>query len=277
MTKDWDNWNIYYASLSNLYVYNLKNALNRINQDLTYILSKLKMNKNMDDEHLLQKIKRIQEIMIEYSCWWNYNNYEEWWEKEWVWLEYRTLYVEIWDELTERGYLNKNKFIKLFNFFQYYKDKYWKYAERRWYIHNLYSEILDELELNEIREKLNSDDITNTLVVSDELIADDENITDIIKHSKVKYFSSSSSIQDKRDAIKALADCLEHYRWKIKDDYFVKKDEGDLFDIANNYWLRHLKKNKQKLEYDQRIFYDWIYLTYYNSLKLIIKLLNRNK
>lgn len=181
--------------------------------------------------------------------------------------------------------------------FHFWKLKNIHISTKNWYQWNIYYGILSNIYIynlkqfsdqiiqdliyviskikKEIKSQLKEDDAIDTLVINNELVADKDKITEIIEHSKINFFSSTATIQNKRDAIKALADALEHYRTEITKDYFWRKDENVLFQIANDFWLRHMKRNWIKFEYEEDIFYDWIYLTYYNALKLIINLIER--
>lgn len=123
------------------------------------------------------------------------------------------------------------------------------------------------------KDKFCNDDVINALI-SEKDLSEDIKIEKIIQNSKEKFYNTDSNFEDKRDSIKALADCLEHYRESIKKTDFVKDDESALFNIANNFWIRHLNKG-QKLDYDEAIFYEWIFLSYYNTLKLYLKLMKR--
>ncbi len=115
-----------------------------------------------------------------------------------------------------------------------------------------------------------------TSVLEDNNLSSNKDIQDIISDATEKFLDSESSKQDKRNAIKWLADCLEFYREAIKNTDFIKEDESDLFNIANNFWIRHFNK-KQKIDYDDEVFYEWIFHSYYNTLKLYLRLVTRDR
>jgi hypothetical protein len=76
----------------------------------------------------------------------------------------------------------------------------------------------------------------------------DKIVKDKVNLAIKKYRCSRSNLDERRIAIRELADILENLRPKIKKEFF-EKDENDLFNIANNYCIRHLRekqKNKWK-------------------------------
>ncbi|WP_328607155.1 hypothetical protein OG943_45965 [Amycolatopsis sp. NBC_00345] len=79
--------------------------------------------------------------------------------------------------------------------------------------------------------------------------------SDRVRHGIALYRARGSTEHDKRSAILVLAGIIEERRQLLKDN-LVKKDEGALFDIANNFALRH-QDLKQQRDYDP-VFLDWI-------------------
>ena len=74
------------------------------------------------------------------------------------------------------------------------------------------------------------------------------------------FYSRHSTTEDKRIALKELADVLEFIRVELKDK-LPKKEVGELFNIANNYGIRHWNQ-KQNTDYDKEIYYPWIFHCY---------------
>jgi hypothetical protein len=77
---------------------------------------------------------------------------------------------------------------------------------------------------------------------------DDENIKSRIKFAVLKYRHHGSSLDDRRQAVRDLADVLEYLRPNVKL-IIDKKDESDLFNIINNFGIRH-HNVQQKTDYD---------------------------
>jgi hypothetical protein len=89
---------------------------------------------------------------------------------------------------------------------------------------------------------------------------DPENVENRIESAIKKFRSSRSSLDDRRDAVRSLADVLEFLRPKLKT-VITTKDENDLFNIANSFGIRH-HRQKEKTEYDKSIWYDWMFYYY---------------
>jgi hypothetical protein len=83
------------------------------------------------------------------------------------------------------------------------------------------------------------------------------------------------STEDKRDAIRDLADVLEFLRPKLKT-VLTSKDESDLFNIANNFAIRH-HHERQKRDYDQAIWYSWMFYVYLATIHASLRLIKRQE
>lgn len=109
---------------------------------------------------------------------------------------------------------------------------------------------------------------------------DQDNVDQKIEMAVKKFRNRHASIDEKKDAIRDLADVLEFLRLKMKDlienGDLVSKDESDLFELANNFGLRH-HDGKQKLSYDKEIWYPWMFYYYLSTLHAVIALINKNE
>lgn len=95
-----------------------------------------------------------------------------------------------------------------------------------------------------------------------------------VSHAITKFRGREATREDKRDAIKALGDVLEHQRPEVRK-ILGKKDEGALFNILNEYDIRH-HNSAQYSEYDED-FLDWIFWTLLASLDFMSNRLARNE
>jgi hypothetical protein len=73
--------------------------------------------------------------------------------------------------------------------------------------------------------------------------------------------------------VRDLFDALEKLRPEIKQEMF-SKDEGDLFNIANNFTIRHLRQG-QKSNYDSAIWHEWMFFVNLSTIHVITSLANR--
>jgi len=102
---------------------------------------------------------------------------------------------------------------------------------------------------------------------------DPENVETRVNAAILKFRRYRSSLDDRRDAVRALADVLEFLRPKLKK-VLNRKDESALFEIANKFAIRHHDK-RQMTNYDKPIWYSWMFYFYlatiHSSLMLIKK------
>jgi hypothetical protein len=70
-----------------------------------------------------------------------------------------------------------------------------------------------------------------------------------------------------------LAGVLEERRALLRQE-LLSRDESSLFEIANNYALRHRNEN-QRNEYAQE-FLDWVFWLYAATVELTDRLLRRS-
>jgi hypothetical protein len=90
-----------------------------------------------------------------------------------------------------------------------------------------------------------------------------------------KYRRRSSTINDRREAVRDLVDVLEYLRPKVTA-YIHKKDDADLFNIANNFGIRH-HNEKQKTDYNENIWLSWMFYFYLSTIHAFIRIINENE
>ena len=101
---------------------------------------------------------------------------------------------------------------------------------------------------------------------------DSKAIDNRIKHACSLFLKQNSTIDDKRDALKNLADVLEHLRNNLKE-YVPNNEEKRLFEIANNFGIRHHNEN-QLTDYNQGAYYYWIFYSFLSTIDLLARLKN---
>lgn len=135
-------------------------------------------------------------------------------------------------------------------------------------------EYKDGFEISESGEILIlSDNGLTNLFEADIPTNDKENISNKINSAILKFRRHKSTLDDRREAIRELADVLEFLRPAIKE-HLNKKDENDLFNIANNFGIRHHNKDQQT-EYDKAIWYSWIFYYYLATLHAVLRMTNK--
>ncbi len=90
-----------------------------------------------------------------------------------------------------------------------------------------------------------------------------------------KFRGRNSSIDDRRHAVRDLADVLEFLRPKVKS-ILTKKDERDLFELANRFGIRH-HNERQQTQYDPTIWLSWVFYYYLASIHALTRLLEKRE
>lgn len=111
-------------------------------------------------------------------------------------------------------------------------------------------------------------------LVFEEIKTDDpRNIDDRKRLAISKFMKYSATLDEKKDAIRTLGDVLEYL--KKEGIRLPNKDDSDLFNILNNFDIRHHNRG-QKGEYDKEIWYDWLFFTLVASINLLIMFKHKN-
>lgn len=104
---------------------------------------------------------------------------------------------------------------------------------------------------------------------------DPENISKRVEAARNKFRRYRSSLDERRDAIRDLADVLEYLRPQLKN-VITSKDESDLFNLANNFGIRH-HNSTQKTTYDKPIWYSWMFYHYLATIHAVVRLIERQR
>jgi hypothetical protein len=104
---------------------------------------------------------------------------------------------------------------------------------------------------------------------------DKDNVEARVSAAVLKFRRRGSSLDDRRDAIRDLADVLEFLKPQLKET-LVHSDESDLFNIANNFGIRH-HNTRQKTGYDKSVWFSWMFYYYLATIHACLHLLKRKK
>lgn len=157
------------------------------------------------------------------------------------------------------------------NFYNRIFDDY----EGKKYFRELLNPILgkykDGFEISESGEILIfADEGLSTLLDAEIPANDEENIKNKMNAAILKFRRYKSTLEDRKEAIRELADVLEYIRPEIKK-HLHKQDENDIFNIANNFGIRH-HNSQQQTDYDKEIWYSWIYYFYLATLHAVLRM-----
>lgn len=102
---------------------------------------------------------------------------------------------------------------------------------------------------------------------------DPENIEARVQAAISKFRRHRSTWEERRVAIRDLADVLEFLRPQLKK-VLTRKDESDLFNIANSFGIRH-HNLQQQTNYDKAIWYSWMFYYYLATIHATLRLIEK--
>lgn len=146
----------------------------------------------------------------------------------------------------------------------------------RWRVNRILNVAGVDLQLADAGEDIGrlvrvTDDGRDTLIERVQAIGADR---DARRHAVALFRSRSADREAKRSAVVALARLLEERR-QLLQTTLLSRDEGALFQIANQFDLRHNKAD-QRREYDEA-YLDWIFWWYLATVDLTDQLIMRSE
>lgn len=101
----------------------------------------------------------------------------------------------------------------------------------------------------------------------------DPTTTQKVADATMKFRRHGSSLSDRQGAVRDLVDVLEWLRPQLKVT-LLREDEQDLFNIANNFGIRHMNQ-KQKTQYDKAVWLSWMFYHYLNTINAFLHIIKR--
>ena len=102
------------------------------------------------------------------------------------------------------------------------------------------------------------------------ILSDDEFIVQQVRHAIALYRSRTRTVEDQRSAVVALAGVLERLRPSIRAE-MLKGDERALFQLANEFQVRHALRN-QKDNYEKPLWLSWMFYVFLSTIHLITRI-----
>ena len=102
-----------------------------------------------------------------------------------------------------------------------------------------------------------------------DLPTSDQNVLSRVTTATLQYRRHGSTIDDRRQAVRDLSDVLEYLRPKVKM-LLTSADEKDLFNLANNFGIRH-HNDKQRTSYDTSIWLSWMFYFYLSTIHVVLR------
>jgi hypothetical protein len=104
---------------------------------------------------------------------------------------------------------------------------------------------------------------------------DAENVEQRVESAILKFRRSRSSLDEKYDAIRDLFAVLEFLRAHVKK-VGLNHAESALFNIANNYGIRH-HNDDQMQDYDKAIWYNWMFYYSVATIHACVRLIKKDE
>ena len=164
----------------------------------------------------------------------------------------------------------------------YYKCMHWETFNKkdgqnffREKINILLEHYKNRFELSQNGEVLHKPEKGFEPLLNADVPSKDSDIVDRVKVATTNFRRHGSSLDDRRKVVRDLVDVLEYLRPKVKK-LLTKKDENDLFNIANNFGIRH-NNDKQKTSYDTAIWLDWMFYFYLSTIHVVLRKIKHDK
>lgn len=141
--------------------------------------------------------------------------------------------------------------------------------EFRLKINDVLGMYIGRYELNEKGEIFSKPEVGFENIFEADIPSRNKSISDRVNSAISQYRRHGSTLDDRRQAVRDLADVLEYLRPKTKA-IFTKQDEQDLFNIANNFGIRH-HNDKQKTNYDKALWLSWMFYYYLATIHVILR------
>ncbi|PTY38864.1 hypothetical protein BGP77_09995 [Saccharospirillum sp. MSK14-1] len=133
----------------------------------------------------------------------------------------------------------------------------------------------NKFELSKSGEVLHKPEIGFENIFNADVPSTDNNIVSRINSATNNFRRHGSSIDDRRQAVRDLADVLEYLKPYVQE-LLTNKDEKDLFNLANNFGIRH-HNDKQKTNYDAAIWLSWMFYFYLSTIHVVLRKIEHDK
>lgn len=144
-------------------------------------------------------------------------------------------------------------------------------------INHIISEFEDGYEMTRDGEILYKGDESESFIETDFPAYNIDDVDPLIKKAIKQWKNRNQTLDEKKLAIINLANVFEFLKKEgTLEKALNSKDSSDLFNIANNFSIRHHNK-LQKPDYDIEIWYDWIIQFYIATCTTTLRLINKNK
>ena len=142
-------------------------------------------------------------------------------------------------------------------------------AEFRYKVNSVLSHYKQPFEISSSGEILHKPEAGFEKIIEADVPSKDHNVTERISAAVLRYRRHGSTLDDRRQAVRDLADVLEYLRAQVKT-LLTSADEKDLFNLANNFGIRH-HNDQQKTSYDASIWLSWMFYFYLATIHVVLR------
>lgn len=142
-------------------------------------------------------------------------------------------------------------------------------AEYRGKVNAVLAHYAKPFDVSEAGEVLHKPEQGFEQIFDADIPSNDTNITGRINAAVLRYRRHGATLDDRRQAVRDLADVLEYTRPNIKS-LLTSADEKDLFNLANNFGIRH-HNDQQKTGYDTSLWLSWMFYFYLATIHVVLR------
>ncbi len=143
-------------------------------------------------------------------------------------------------------------------------------AEFRQEINDVLADYKDGFELGQLGEiESKGEPGLESLLQTPLPVQTDSDLRERLEEAIHLYRMRRATLVDRHNAVRMLADIFEKIRPRL-DAAISNADERDLFNIANNFGIRHFN-DKQKSGYDRALWLSWMFYHYVSTLHLVAR------
>lgn len=136
-------------------------------------------------------------------------------------------------------------------------------------INSVLNHYKNKFELSESGQILHKAEKGYEAIFEADIPTEDSKLASKINTAILRFRKHASTYEDRKIAVRDLADALEILRPKIKS-VLTSQDENDLFNLANNFGIRHFN-DKQKTNYEEGIWLSWMFYFYLSTIHVVLR------
>jgi hypothetical protein len=102
-----------------------------------------------------------------------------------------------------------------------------------------------------------------------------DDVTSRVEAAVKRYRRSRGNIDDRKAAVRELADVLEFLRGQLKES-MLSADGRALFNLANNFGIRHHNRS-QRGDYDKDVWLEWVFYVYLASIHAVVRVVEQQR